>query len=114
MFATNSKIKVGHTMEQAYDVVEWAPFTMKLVEGVTDCIEIVTNDIDTIVLTSDTRLLTARGLWKRACDLQQCELLKNLVANKTVLNVIKLKSPIDMYEVSNIDYVVVNGFYVDR
>lgn len=114
MFATNSKIKIGHTMEQAFDVVVWAPFTMKLVEDVTDCIEIVTDDIDTIVLTSDTKLLTARGLWKQAGDLQQGEVLKNLVANKTVLNVIKIKSPIDMYEVSNTDYVIVNGFYIDR
>lgn len=114
MFATDSKIKIGHAIEQAYDVVEWCPFTMKLVEDVNDCVEIVTNDIDTIVLTSDTRLLTASGLWKRASDIQQGEILKNLAANKTVLNVIKIKSPIDMYEVSNTDYVIVNGFYVDR
>lgn len=114
MFSTNSTIKVGHTVEHAYDVVEWAPFNMKLVEGVTDYVAILTDDIDTIVLTKDTRILTARGTWVRVEKLQQGELLKHMISNKTVLNIIPLKSPIDMYEVSSTDYVTVNGFVIDK
>lgn len=114
MFATNSKIKVGYGVEYAYDAYEHTPFKMKLIENVTDYVAILTDDIDIIVLTKDTKILTARGLWVRVENLEQGELLKNVVNNKTVLNIIPLKSPINMYEVSDTDYVVVNGFYIDR
>lgn len=113
MFATNSTIKVGYVVEKAYDAYEYTPFKMKLIEGVTDYFAILTDDIDTIVLTKDTKILTARGVWVRVENLQQGELLKNVVNNKTVLNIIPLKSPINMYEVSDTDYVIVNGFYID-
>lgn len=114
MFSTNSKIKVGYGVEYAYDAYEHAPFKMKLIEDVTDYVAILTDDIDTIVLTKDTKILTARGVWVKVENLEQGELLKNVVNNKTVLNIIPLKSPIDMYEVSDTDYIVVNGFFIDR
>lgn len=114
MFSMNSKIKIGHSIEYAYDVEGRTPFHMELVENVTDYVAILTDDIDTIVLTKDTRILTVRGIWVRVDKLEQGELLKNVVNNKTVLNIIPLKSPINMYEVSNTDYVIVNGFYIDR
>lgn len=114
MFSTNSKIKVGYGVEYAYDAYRHTPFKMKLIKDVTDYVAILTNDIDTIVLTKDTRILTARGLWVRVENLDKGELLKNVVNNKTVLNIIPLKSPINMYEASDTDYVVVNGFYIDR
>lgn len=113
MFATSSKIKVGYGVEYAYDAYEHTPFKMKLIEDVTDYVAILTKDIDTIVLTKDTRILTARGLWVRVENLEQGELLKNVVNNKTVINIIPLKSPIDMYEVSGTDYVIVNNFFID-
>lgn len=112
MFSTNSTIKVGYGVEKAYDAYEHTPFKMKLVEDVTDYVAILTDDIDTIVLTKDTRILTARGVWVCVDKLEQGELLKNVVSNKTVLNIIPLKSPINMYEVSDTDYVIVNGFYI--
>lgn len=112
MFSTNSRIKVGYGVEYAYDVEGRTPFSMKLVENVTDYVAILTDDIDTIVLTKDTRILTARGVWVCVDKLEQGELLKNVVSNKTVLNIIPLKSPINMYEVSDTDYVIVNGFYI--
>lgn len=115
MFSTNSKIKVGYGVEYAYDAYEHTPFKMKLIEDVTDYVAILTDDDNnTIVLTKDTKILTARGLWVRVEKLEQGELLKNVVNNKTVLNIIPLKSPINMYEVSDTDYIVVNGFYIDR
>ncbi len=112
MFSTNSKIKIGYGVEYAYDVEGCTPFSMKLVENVTDYVAILTDDIDAIVLTKDTRILTARGLWVSVDKLEQGELLKNVVNNKTVVNIIPLKSPINMYEVSDTDYVIVNGFYI--
>lgn len=114
MFSTNSKIKVGYGVEYAYDAYEHTPFKMKLIEDVTDYVAILTDDIDTIVLTKDTKILTARGVWVSVDKLERGELLKNAVNNKTVLNIIPLKSPINMYEVSDTDYIVVNGFYVDK
>lgn len=113
MFSTNSTIKVGHGVEYAYDVVDWAPFNMKLVEGVDHYVTIVTDDMDTITITKDTRLLTARGIWVRADRLEQGEVLKHSPCNTTVLQRIWLKTPIDMYEVSGTDYVTVNGFVID-
>lgn len=113
MFSTNSDIKVGHRIEKAYDVYEHTPFDMELHIGVEGSVAIVTDDIDTIVLTPNTRILTARGLWKRVADLQRGEVLKNIIGNKVILNIIKLKSPISMYEVSGTGYVTVNGFIID-
>lgn len=114
MFSTNSNVKVGHKVEKAWDVYEHTPFDMELHVGVDDSVAIVTDDIDTIVLTPDTRILTARGLWKRVCELQRGEVLKNVIGNKVILNIIRLKSPISMYEVSGTDYVIVNNFYIDK
>lgn len=114
MFSTNSTIKVGHGVEYAYDVVDWAPFTMKLVDGVDHYVTIVTDDMDTITVTKDTKLLTARGVWVRADKLEQGEVLKHSPCNTTVLQRIWLKTPIDMYEVSGTDYVTVNGFVIDK
>lgn len=114
MFATDSRIKVGYGVEYAYDAYEHTPFKMKLVENVTDYVAILTDDLYTILLTPDTRILTARGIWVSIDKLERGELLKNVTSNKTVLNIIPLKSPINMYEVSNTDYVIVNGFYIDR
>lgn len=113
MFSVNSNLKIGHTIEKAYDVYERTPFKMDLVQDVKEYVAILTDDIDTIVLTKDTKILTARGLWVAVEKLQRGEVLKNMVGNKTVLNIIPLKSPIDMFKVTNTDYVIVNSFYID-
>lgn len=112
MFAMESNIKIGHRIEKAYDVQGHTPFTMMSVPPVKDTIMIVT-DYDNIIVTDDTYVLTARGKWKMVCDLQQGELLKTVSCNAKILRFIESDEPHDMYYVSNTDYIIVNGFYID-
>lgn len=112
MFATESNIKIGHRIEKAYDVVEYAPFTMTLYENCEHIIHIITDTTD-IYVTPDTRLLTARGVWKRANKLQQGELLKGLSCNTAVFEIDRVTLTLNMYKVDNTDYVWVNGLCID-
>lgn len=113
MFSTSSTIKVGHRVEYAFDAYEHTPFGMTLHEDCEHIIHIITDTTD-IYVSPETRLLTARGIWKRANKLQQCEQLKHVACSATILYVDEVELTIDMYEVNNTDYVIVNGFYLDE
>lgn len=113
MFYAGSNIKIGHRVEYAFDVYEHTPFDMRLHENCEHVIHIIT-DVTDIYVTPETRLLTARGTWKRADKLQQGELLKHVSCNATILYVDRVALTMDMYEVNNTDYVIVNGFYLDE
>ena len=112
MFSVSSDIKIGHRIEKAYDVQGKTPFTMMSVPDVKDAVLIVT-DYDNIILSDDTYIQLANGLWKMVCDLQQGELLKTVSCNAKILRLVPCRKPIKMFYVSNTDYVVVNGFYID-
>lgn len=113
MFSTNSTIKVGHRIEYAFDAYEHTPFGMTLHEDCEHIIHIITDTTD-IYVSPETRLLTARGIWKRADKLQQGEQLKHVAYSATILYVDEVELIMDMYEVNNTDYVIVNGFYLDE
>lgn len=114
MFEINSRLKIGYSVEYAYDMEDKTPFEMILVNDVTDYVALLTNGgLDTLTVTADTRILTARGTWKRISELKQGELLKHNPYNVEVLNIVPLTSPVNMYKVDNTDYVVVNGFYIE-
>lgn len=112
MFSVNSNLKIGHRIEKAYDIVEYAPFTMTLVPDVDNAVHIITDTTD-IYVTPDTRLLTARGVWKRANKLQQGEQLKGLSCNTKIVNLVKTNKVIDVFCVHNTDYIWVNGLCLD-
>ena len=112
MFSVSSDIKIGHRIEKAYDVQGRTPFTMMSVPAVKDAV-LIDTDYDTIIVSDDTYIQTARGLWKMVCDLQQGELLKTVSCNAKILRLVPCREPIKMYYVTNTDYVVVNGFYID-
>lgn len=113
MFYAGSSIKIGYRVEHAFDVYEQTPFDMTLHENCEHIIHIIT-DVTDIYVTPETRLLTARGIWKRADKLQQGELLKHVSCNATILYVDRVALTMDMYEVSETDYVIVQGFYIDE
>ena len=113
MFYAGSSIKVGHRVEHAFDAYEHTPFYMTLHEDCEHIIHIITDTTD-IYVSPHTQLLTARGTWKRANKLQQGELLKHVSCNATILYVDIVALTMDMYEVNNTDYVIVNGFYLDE
>lgn len=112
MFYIGSYIKIGYRMELAYDLHK-APFDMALHEDCEHIIHIITDTTD-IYVSPETRLLTARGIWKRADKLQQGEQLKHVSCSATILYVDRVALTMDMYEVSGTDYVIVNGFYLDE
>lgn len=112
MFYAGSSIKIGHKVEYAFDVYEHTPFDMTLHENCEHIVHIIT-DLTDIYVTPETRLLTARGTWKRADKLQQGELLKHVSCNTTILYVDRVTLTLDMYNAYNSDYFIVNGFTVD-
>lgn len=112
MFYVGSTIKVGNRVEHAFDTYEHTPFGMTLHENCEHIIHIITDTTD-IYVTPETRLLTARGIWKRADKLQQGEQLKHVACSATILYVDRVALTMDMYEVSDTDYVIVNGLYLD-
>ena len=112
MFYAGSSIKVGHRVEYAFDAYEHTPFGMTLHEDCEHIIHIIT-DTNDIYVSPQTRLLTARGVWKCADRLQQGEQLKHVACSATILYVDRVELTMDMYEVNNTDYVIVNGFYLD-
>lgn len=113
MFYVGSSIKVGHRVEHAFDAYEHTPFNMTLHEDCEHIIHIITDTTD-IYVTPETRLLTTRGIWKSAGKLQQGEQLKHVACSATILYVDRVELTMDMYEVNNTDYVIVNGFYLDE
>lgn len=113
MFLTSSTIKIGHRVEYAFDAYEHTPFGMTLHEDCEHIIHIITDTTD-IYVTPETKLLTARGIWKWADKLQQGEQLKHVAGSATILYVDRVALTMDMYEVSGTDYVIVNGFYLDE
>lgn len=112
MFYAGSSLKVGHRVEHAFDAYEHTPFLMTLHEDCEHIVHIITDTTD-IYVSPETRLLTARGIWKRANKLQQGEQLKHVACNATILYVDIVALTMGMYEVNNTDYVIVNGFYLD-
>lgn len=112
MFPVNSRIRIGHRVEYAFDVVGRTPFTMMSVPAVKDAVLIIT-DCDNIILSDDTYILTARGNWKMVCDLQQGELLKTVSCNAKILRLVKCDEPVNMFYASNSDRFVVNNFFID-
>lgn len=112
MFSTSSNIRIGHRVEKAYDVQGNTPFTMMSIPLVDDAV-LIDTDCTTIIVSDDTYILTARGKWKMVCDLQQGELLKTATGNAKIMRLVPCRKPISMYYVSNTDFVIVNGFYID-
>lgn len=112
MFAKNSDIKIGHRMEKAYDVVGNTPFTMMNVPNVSDAIMIIT-DCGGLIVSDDTYVLTASGVWKVVCDLQQGELLKTVSCNAKIMRIVKCSTPVEMFYAYNSDIFIVNEFYID-
>lgn len=111
MFSVNSDIRIGHRVEKAYDLNN-PPFTLMGVHCVYGAVLIIT-DCDNIIVTGDTRILTARGNWKTVDRLEQGELLKTVFCNAKILRLIKCKKPIEMYQATNSDRFIVNSFYID-
>ena len=112
MFYAGSNIKIGHRVEKAYDVQGNTPFTMTSMSKVDNAV-LIDTDTDTIIVSDDTYILTARGKWKMVCDLQQGELLKTVSCNAKIMRLVPCRKPLNMYYVSNTDFVIVNGFYID-
>lgn len=112
MFYAGSSIKVGHRVEYAFDAYEHTPFGMTLHEDCEYIIHIITDTTD-IYVSPETRLLTARGTWKLADKLQQGEQLKHVACSATILYVDRVALTMNMYEVSDTDYIIVNGLYLD-
>lgn len=112
MFSVNSDIKIGHRIEKAYDIQGHTPFTLMSVPKVKSAV-LIDTDYDTIIVSTDTRFLTARGIWKRADKLQQGELLKTVSFNATILRIIPCREPIEMFYACDSDYFTVNGFTID-
>lgn len=112
MFAKNSDIRIGHRVEKAYDVVGNTHFTMMSVPNVPNSLMILT-DSGNLLVSDDTYVLTARGVWKMVQDLQQGELLKTVSCNAKILRIVKCTNPIEMFYAYNSDRFIVNGFYID-
>lgn len=112
MFSVSSNIRIGHRVEKAYDVVGRTPFTLMRVPKVENAVMIDT-DCDCIIVSTDTRLLTARGIWKRADKLQQGELLKRVSCNAKIIRLVPCREPIEMFYACNSDRFCVNWFFID-
>ena len=112
MFSVSSNIRIGHRVEKAYDAVGRTPFTLMRVPKVENAVMIDT-DCDCIIVSTDTRLLTARGIWKRADKLQQGELLKCVSCNAKITRLIPCVEPIEMFYACNSDRFCVNSFFID-
>lgn len=112
MFSANSDIRIGHKVEKAYDVVGKTPFTMMSVPNVSDAIMIIT-DSGNLIVSDDIYVLTARGIWKMAQDLQQGELLKAVSCNAKIVRIVKCTNPMEMFSAYNSDRFIVNSFFID-
>lgn len=112
MFAKNSNIRIGHRVEKAYDVVGNTPFTLMSVPNVSDALMVIT-DCGNLIVSDDTYILTARGLWKMVCDLQRGELLKTESCNAKILKIVKCTTPVEMFYACNSDRFIVNSFFID-
>ena len=111
MFSVSSNMRIGHRVEKAYDINN-PPFTLMRVPKVDNGLVIET-DCDNIIVSTDTRLLTARGIWKQADKLQQGELLKTVSYNAKITRLISCRLPIEMFYAYNSDRFCVNGFFID-
>lgn len=112
MFSVISRMKLGHSVEFAYDLEGKTPFTMTKVKDING-FYLVSTDYSYIAVSKDTKFLTARGLWVTVDKLQVGELVKGQFGNMIVSTIRYVKKPIDMYKVTNTDYIVVNSFYID-
>lgn len=113
MFSVISRMKLGHSVEFAYDLEGKTPFTMTKIKEVKG-FYLVSTDYSYIAVSKDTKFLTARGLWVTVDKLQIGELVKGQFGNMIVSTIRYINNHIDMYKVTNTDYVIVNSFYIDN
>lgn len=77
---------------------------------------IINTEMCSIVVTDDTMLMDARGLWKYASQLQVGNALKSYMTNRVVVTGVTTYHVEDkpMYRLVDCDkgFIVVNGFYV--
>lgn len=77
---------------------------------------VINTEMCSIVVTDNTMLMDARGLWKYASDLQVGNALKSYMTNRVVVTGVTKYHIEDehMYRIVDCDkgFIVVNGFYV--
>lgn len=112
MFSVLSRMKLGHSVEFAYDLEGKTPFTMTKIKEVRG-FYLVSTDYSYIAVSKDTKFLTARGLWVTVDKLQVGELVKGQFGNMMVSTIRYINKPIDMYHAFNSDMFIVNSFYID-
>lgn len=110
MISLQDTIKIGHTVEYVFDMIGYTPFGMRDMHK--DNCMIVSTDYGCIIVTDDTRIMRSDGTYIRASQIKPYTHSLKHVAGVAVVKDVYYTDPQVMAEISDTDYVIVNGFYI--